>query len=40
MEKIDPFHTNNISYQKFLELFEERDTWVRIVLISKLTFFV
>ncbi|KAL4233424.1 EF-hand calcium-binding domain-containing protein 6 [Mactra antiquata] len=27
LEKIDPFHTNNISYQKFLELFEERDTW-------------
>lgn len=27
MEKIDPFHTNNISYHKFLELFEERDTW-------------
>ncbi|XP_053398276.1 EF-hand calcium-binding domain-containing protein 6-like [Mercenaria mercenaria] len=27
MEKIDPFHTNNISYQKFLELFEEKDSW-------------
>ncbi|XP_052809717.1 EF-hand calcium-binding domain-containing protein 6-like isoform X2 [Mya arenaria] len=25
MEKIDPHHTNNISYQKFLELFEETD---------------
>lgn len=25
MEKIDPFHSNDISYHKFLELFEERD---------------
>jgi hypothetical protein len=29
MQKIDPFNTNNISYQKFLELFEEKDSWVR-----------
>ncbi|KAK3098848.1 hypothetical protein FSP39_023679 [Pinctada imbricata] len=26
MLKLDPYHTNTISYQDFLELFEERDT--------------
>jgi len=28
MERIDPHHTNSISYQKFLDLFEETDTAV------------
>lgn len=30
MEKVDPHHTNNISYQKFLALFEETDGPVSI----------
>lgn len=28
MLKLDPFHTNNISYHDFLKLFEETDTAV------------
>lgn len=34
MEKIDPQHTNSISYQKFLDLFEETDTQVSSAMAS------